>query len=323
MADEKKLYPFRFLPADVEKDWGGERFSLADLGYLDSMVGNGWFGGNTLSELMQTYLERVVGDTSFEFYGTQFPVMVKQLDVRGRTSLRVNADDTAAAERYDAFGKTALWYVAEAREDAVLYVGFDREVTSEEFFNACTGNTVEGLLRKVRPEAGDAFLIPPGTVHAAAGKVKIVEVAECSDLYFRLHDWGAGTSGLHLEEAFDLIDFRPWDPLLRRRPDSSGMRSVLASTEQFTVSGLRLSEPLRLTRGESDSFLLYVCVRGGAFLDIVEGDWEGERRYRLQEGEVLLVPSEITDFLLAPEKRDTFLLEAGLDPRTAKDSYLG
>ena len=322
MADEKKLYPFRFLPEDVEKDWGGERFALADRGYPDSMVGNGWFGGNTISELMQTYLERVVGDTSFEFYGTQFPVMVKFLDVKGRTSLHVNADDTSAAERYDAFGKTALWYVAEAGEDALLYMGFRRDVSASEFFTGCVDGSVEDILCKVRPEVGDSFLIPPGTVHAASGNMKIVEVAESSDLYFRLHSWGQGTSELHLEEAFDLIDFRQWDPLLRRHSDPSGTRSVLAATEQFTVNELRLSDPLRITRRESDSFLLYACVRGGAFLDIVEGDWEGERRYRLSEGEVLLVPSETTDFVIAPEKRDTLLLEAGLDPREEKDSYL-
>ncbi len=65
------------------------------------MVDNGWFGGNTLSELMGTYLERVVGDDVFEFYGLQFPVMVKVMDVTGWQPLQMNASDEIAAERYE------------------------------------------------------------------------------------------------------------------------------------------------------------------------------------------------------------------------------
>ena len=87
--EERKLYPFRFLPEEQERPWGVRTVKLADLGTVATMVGNGWFGGNLLSDLMQTYLERVVGDDVFQSYGTQFPVAVHFLDVRGRTALQV------------------------------------------------------------------------------------------------------------------------------------------------------------------------------------------------------------------------------------------
>ena len=129
--EEKKLTPMRFQPEKVERRWGVAEYRIADLGYLDSVALDGWLSGNSISDIMQTYLERFTGEVPFEYYGTQFPVMVKWLDIKGRTSLHVNPDDEAAEQRYYAFGKTALWYVAAVGADAKLFLGFKREVTAE------------------------------------------------------------------------------------------------------------------------------------------------------------------------------------------------
>ena len=138
--EEKKLTPMRFRPERVERKWGIAEYRIADLGYIDSVALDGWLSGNSISDIMQTYLERFTGEVPFEYYGTQFPVMVKWLDIKGRTSLHVNPDDESAEQRYDAFGKTALWYVAEAGADAKLFLGFKREVTAEEFPRRTSGS---------------------------------------------------------------------------------------------------------------------------------------------------------------------------------------
>ena len=203
--DEKKLTPMRFQPEKVERKWGVAEYRIADLGYIDSVALDGWLSGNSISDIMQTYLERFTGEVPFEYYGTQFPVMVKWLDIKGRTSLHVNPDDEAAEQRYDAFGKTALWYVAAAGADAKLFLGFNREVTAEEFYRKCLDGTVEELLNVVKPKVGEHYLVTPGMVHAAQD-VRLLEVAESSELWFRLHAWGDEEAELHLEEAFDLID---------------------------------------------------------------------------------------------------------------------
>ena len=194
MAEEKPLFPLRFAPEEsISKHWGTETYKFADLGFVDSVAVGGWLGGNSLGELMETYLERLSGETAFEWYGTQFPVHVKILDVRGRTSLHVNAGDEAAQQRYDAFGKTAFWYVAEAGPDARLLLGFKKDISASELYEACLDGSVGDLVNVIRPKKGDGFLIPPGTVHAAQGPVKIVEISEASELFFRLCDWGAKT----------------------------------------------------------------------------------------------------------------------------------
>ena len=305
--ENKKLTPMRFLSDKTEMPWGTVEYKLADLGFIDSMASEGWLKGNNLSDIMQTYLERVVGETSFNWYGTQFPVLVKKLTVKGRTSLHVTADDEVAEQRYDAFGKTALWYVEAAGPEAKLYLGFKDDITAADFYKACHENKVESLLHTVKPKAGEAFLITPGMVHAAKD-VTLIEIAEASELWFRLYDWGSEERELHLEEAFDLIDFQRYR--VKRDPEGKG---AIAITPQFTVNKIALTQPLKSTRDEDDTFLLYFCTKGKAVIQ------EKQVNYSLKEGDLILVPAESNEFFLLPETSDAELLEIRMDPRPEND----
>ena len=305
--ENKKLTPMRFLSDKTEMPWGTVEYKLADLGFIDSLASEGWLKGNNLSDIMQTYLERVVGETSFNWYGTQFPVLVKKLTVKGRTSLHVTADDEVAEQRYDAFGKTALWYVEAAGPEAKLYLGFKDDITAADFYKACHENKVESLLHTVKPKAGESFLITPGMVHAAKD-VTLIEIAEASELWFRLYDWGSEERELHLEEAFDLIDFQRY----RVKRDTEG-KGAIAITPQFTVNKIALTQPLKSTRDEDDTFLLYFCTKGKAVIQ------EKQVNYSLKEGDLILVPAESNEFFLLPETSDAELLEIRMDPRPEND----
>lgn len=313
--EEKRLTPMRFQPEQVERKWGLVEYRIADLGYIDSVALDGWLGGNSISDIMQTYLERFTGEVPFENYGTQFPVMVKWLDIKGRTSLHVNPDDEAAEQRYDAFGKTALWYVAATGPDAKLYLGFKRDVTATEFYEKCLDGTVEELLNVIKPKVGEHYLITPGMVHAAQD-VRLLEVAESSELWFRLHAWGDTESELHLEEAFDLIDFKAYRMPRPSKGNPEAVMEKLAVTPQFTVNEIRLRDAVRVT-DQGGSFRLYACVRGAGAVEV-----DGMDRLRFKEGDAVLVPAELKDFVLAPTDRDTLVLEALLEPRHEPDAYI-
>jgi len=313
--EEKRLTPMRFQPEQVERKWGLVEYRIADLGYIDSVALDGWLGGNSISDIMQTYLERFTGEVPFENYGTQFPVMVKWLDIKGRTSLHVNPDDEAAEQRYDAFGKTALWYVAATGPDAKLYLGFKRDVTATEFYEKCLDGTVEELLNVIKPKVGEHYLVTPGMVHAAQD-VRLLEVAESSELWFRLHAWGDTESELHLEEAFDLIDFKAYRMPRPSKGNPEAVMEKLAITPQFTVNEIRLRDAVRVT-DQGGSFRLYACVKGAGAVEV-----DGMDRLRFKEGDAVLVPAELKDFVLAPTDRDTLVLEALLEPRHEPDAYI-
>ena len=313
--EEKKLTPMRFRPEKVERKWGVAEYRIADLGYIDSVAADGWLAGNAISDIMQTYLERFVGEVPFENYGTQFPVMVKWLDIKGRTSLHVNPDDEAAEQRYDSFGKTALWYVAAAGPQAKLFLGFKRDVTASEFYEKCQDGTVEELLNVVTPRVGEHYLVTPGMVHAAED-VRLLEIAECSELWFRLHAWDDLESELHLEEAFDLIDFKAYRmPAVTSDPEA--LTEKIAVTPQFTVTEIRLKNAMRVGAGNNGSFLLYACVKGAGSLEV-----EGMNPLFFHAGDAVLVPAEIQQFTLTPEAVGTLLLETSLEPRRDKDEYI-
>ena len=210
MEDELKLYPFKMLPIDETE---GECVQVADLGWQDSVVRNGWLAANTVSEIMEMYMDRVVGEKTFAEFGRQFPLLVKFMDVPGkRTPLMVCPDDTVAAERYDFLGKAKLWYVKDAGPHARLGVGFAGDVEAADFYSACRHGEVEPLLRIFKPQVGEFHYIRPGQVHFAED-VTLVEVAESSPLDFRLFNWGKPVPGdefdasLNLEAAFDFIDY--------------------------------------------------------------------------------------------------------------------
>lgn len=312
---EKKLTPMRFQPERVERKWGMVEYRIADLGYIDSVALDGWLSGNSISDIMQTYLERIAGEVPFENYGTQFPVMVKWLDIKGRTSLHVNPDDEAAEQRYDAFGKTALWYVSAAGPDAKLYLGFKRDVTATEFYEKCLDGTVEELLNVIVPKVGEHYLVTPGMVHAAQD-VRLLEVAESSELWFRLHAWGDAESELHLEEAFDLIDFKAYRMPRPVKGNPEAVTEKLAVTPQFTVNAIRLRDAVRVT-DQGGSFRLYACVHGAGAVEV-----DGMDRLRFREGDAVLVPAELKNFILAPTDRDTLVLEVLLEPRHEPDAYI-
>ena len=124
MEKVKKLYPLKFQTITVENSWGTENVCIADLGIEDSTVSEGWLEGNSLGDIMETYIERVVGESVYAYYGRQFPLLVKFVEVKGSTPVFVHPDDTVAEQRYDALGGKELWYY-----QLIYYRKFKRCVT--------------------------------------------------------------------------------------------------------------------------------------------------------------------------------------------------
>ena len=344
--EEKKLYPFRFFPIAETFRWGGTRLKqryskafednppvvavsheIADLGYRDSCVAEGWLAGNSISEIMDMYLDRVVGENVFSFTGRQFPVGVRLMDVKGRTPLMVCPDDELSSPRYDLLGKAKLWYVVEAYDDAELYLGLKADTEASAFCDACEDGSVGKMLNGIRVKEGDAFFIAPGTVHSARG-VLLLEVSEASPLDFCLCDWGDAPDpdefdeGLGLVEALDFIDFRASDPLSARVESAFSTERVvpLATCPQFTASRVNLRDSLRIDAEGSGSYLVYTCISGACAVQVASETGGGS--FSLPAGRTILVPAEVSDFSLVPTAPGTVLVEVMQEDRVEADPYL-
>ena len=339
MEEEKKLYPLSFCSLQDDYPWGSEEFKVADLGYRDSLVREGWLAGNSLSELMDTYLDRVVGDNVYEYYGRQFPLCVRVLRVRGRMPLRVHPDDETAAQRYDFLGKEKVWYVLRAGSDARLQLGFRRDTDASELYARCLDGSVGEILDEIVPHAGQCLRIPAGTPHAASGDVDILEIGESSPMDFCLCSWGEEVHpdefdpALTLVDALDFIDYHRFgvfpggpEPAAPRHSREGGKYPAgdapfserLADLPQMRVDRIPLNATLEIRR-DTGPFLLYCCLEGAASVQLPLAG--GAIDYPLRAGQTLLVPAECGEFLLVPLERKTLLLESTV-LRNDADPYI-
>ncbi len=325
--NRKRLYPFKFVPTEFEKPWGTEKWTVADLGFADSEISEGWLAGNTMSDLMETYLERVTGESVYQGYGRQFPVFVKFADIHGRMPLTVHPDDSVAVQRYDALGKAKLWYVQDAAPDARLYIGFKRQVSASEFYEKCLDGTVYGLMNEVVPAKGSHWFIAPGTVHAAIGKVKLACICESSDADFILHNpydtqEDSDTRMLHISESLDFVNLDKSaieEGRIDCAPDAA--ESTIVLRKEFNAAQFNLSAPLHIFTEKYGSYIVYACVAGEVAVQ-VQGEDGNMENYVVPEGEAVLIPAEVPDFFLVPRDRDTVLLEVVTLPSDDLDDYI-
>ena len=316
--EEKKLYPMKFCGLQDEYSWGTEEFRLADLGYRDSLVREGWLAGNSIGELMDTYFDRIPGERAYDFFGRQFPLCIRKLNVRGKMPLQVHPDDETAGQRYDLLGKEKLWYVLRAGKDARIALGFRRDSDASEFYGSCADGSAEGLLNIVAPYAGQCLLIPSGTPHAAFGDIELLEIGESSPLDFCLCGWGEEVSEDQFDPALsasDAMDFISYARFRAANPDGD----KLADIPQLTVERIRLSDPMRVRTGDESAFTLFYCLEGAAAVQTISSD--GTENYPLAKGELILVPAECEDYALVPADRGTVLLSATVN-RVEQDKYI-
>lgn len=325
MEDEKKLYPMRFVSIRDEYSWGWDTFKLADLGYRDSFVLEGWLASNTLAELMETYMDRVVGDNVYTNLGRQFPVQVKMIQVKGRMPLRVHPDAETAADRYDQLGREKFWYVLRAGKDASLMMGFNRDTDAGTVYDKCLDGSVDDILNKVIPIPGQAFHIRPGIPHAASGDVDILEISESSSMDFCMCGWNELVSdeefdsSLSLVDALDFIDYKTFIPQALSEV-KNGSSSKLLSIPEFSVCRMALDAPLHSCDDQFDSFIIYSCISGAASVQI---DVLGQKLpYHMKAGDTMLVPAECQDFYLVPESKGTVILETTTPFCRIPDKYI-
>ena len=334
MEEEKKLVPFRLCTLEDVFPWGTETWTLADLGWRDTAVRDGWLAGNLMNEVMETYLDRVVGEEVFDWYGLQFPFCIKTLRIDGRMPLTACPEDLTALERYDSLGKEKFWYVLEAAPEAKILLGLRKDMDASGFMAACSHGSMEALLNKAPVKAGSYFHIPPGVPHCIVGKATVLEISQSSALDFRLCDWGVKAAegsdyGLGLVEALDFLNFAkfPAEALLgynlegRKEGDPENVEHLVA-LPQFSVNRLALPEPLKISAGEGGSCVAYTCIRGGINIQLPLGA-DGKADYlAVKAGQTVLVPAEVEEFFLVPLTKDTVLLETLVERRSEEDSYI-
>ena len=136
-----KSYPLQFEPIFKERIWGGEKLKMLlnksiksaitgeswELSTVEgdvSIVANGEWKGKSLTAIIDNDPEAILGTEVYARFGKQFPLLFKYLDAREDLSIQVHPNDELAKKRHHSFGKTEMWYIMQADDDARIIVGF-------------------------------------------------------------------------------------------------------------------------------------------------------------------------------------------------------
>lgn len=350
----KKLYPFSFNPIPKERVWGGHDLALRYnkpfdrdavigeswevSGFEDesSIISNGFLEKSSLYDVIETYMDEIVGDDHYKRFGNEFPLLVKLLDIQDRLSIQVHPDDQTAFDRHNSYGKSEAWYVLEASPDAKIYMGFNRDVDPSEFYQRCKSGTLEEVLNVFTPHKGDFYYIESGIIHSAGGGLVMAEVQQLSDVTYRIYDWGRENNPqtareMHLELAFDCINYSKYDssryfvPAEEHHHDDNCQDHCikkLTSNEHFTITSISLCSPLHIYLDKFESFILYFCSEGQVAITLNHTS-SSPQKYDLSKGEWMLIPASLDDFLLSPVQKDTHILEVYIEkPEEEKDNYI-
>lgn len=308
-----RLYPLQFEPILKDRIWGGtklktylnkpiaseitgESWEISTVENDVSIIANGVFKGKSLNELINDFPEQVLGTKVFEQFGKQFPLLFKYLDAREDLSIQVHPNDELAAKRHNSFGKTEMWYVMQADDEARLIVGFKEKSSSEEYIKHLENKTLLSILDTKKVKKGDVFFLETGTVHAIGAGTVIAEIQQTSDITYRLYDFdrvdaNGNTRELHVDLALEAINYDKVEAQKEYLKIENTSNEVV-DCSYFTTNFIPLNGNLNVNKNQN-SFTVYMCV---------DGDFElilNEEKYNYKKGDTVLIPASLTDFQLS------------------------
>ena len=318
------LYPLKFTPLSKYRIWGGnklnsvlnkgfegdnngESWEISDVKGDETKVANGTLEGKTLRELINEYKGEFIGNKVYETFGSEFPLLIKFIDAKTPLSIQVHPHDHIAKERHNSFGKNEMWYIMDADDDAEIIVGFNKSLDKQSYTEYLENNKVLEVLNTVKTNAGDAFNIPTGRVHAIGAGVLLAEVQQTSDITYRIFDYNRvdKTTGkereLHNDLALDVIDFEVHDSYKESYKTDKNTSNKLIHSPYFKSDILPLEEDLERDYSQKDSFVILICVEGNLTVKALESD------YSLVKGECMLIPASIKNLVLSPLEKSKVL----------------
>jgi mannose-6-phosphate isomerase len=319
-----ELYPLKFEPILKEKIWGGsslarsygkragslknigESWELSAVSDNLSVVSNGFLAGNNIDEIIEVYMGDITGESVFEKFGDEFPLLIKLIEAREDLSVQVHPGNELAKKRHKAYGKTEMWYILQSEKNARIYTGFSKPVTRDSYIYAVKNNAVTDLLNVEIAEAGDTFFTPAGRIHAIGAGIVLAEIQQTSDITYRIYDWGrkdnkGESRELHTDLALEAIDFNASGKNKLKKELQKNSAENLISCRFFNTNIIQFDNHILRDYNPIDSFVVYICTDGRFLVR-----WENKSE-PVTKGETVLIPAMLRDIVLIPEPEATVL----------------
>ncbi|HJS00898.1 MAG TPA: type I phosphomannose isomerase catalytic subunit [Flavobacterium sp.] len=306
------VYPLQFDPILKERIWGGEKLKTVlnkniqssttgeswELSTVEgdiSVIANGELKGKSLMELIDEQPNEVLGAEVYKKFGKQFPLLFKYLDAREDLSIQVHPNDALAKKRHNSFGKTEMWYIMQADEDARIIVGFKEKSNAEEYVGNLENKNLLSVLDSKQVKSGDVFFLETGTVHAIGAGLVVAEIQQTSDITYRIYDFDrvdaqGNKRELHVNLALDAINYNKVDTY-KKYDKIVNQSNEVVNCPYFTTNYVPLDGEVTVNKS-GETFTVYMCVEGN-----FELDYNGVK-YEYKKGDTVLIPAAIKSFVL-------------------------
>lgn len=243
----------------------GEAWEIVDREDAQSVVCGGEFSGMTLHDLWRDRREEIFGKNMPD--SPRFPLLIKILDSADDLSIQVHPP-ACIAGKLGGEPKTEMWFIADAKPGAKLYLGLRKGATRESFDRAIADGSVAEQVHAVMPGKGDSIFIESGRLHAIGAGFLIHEIQQNSDTTFRVFDWNRTDSAgnprqLHVEESLACIDFNDIEPRINAQGGAASCGPTTLATCPFfqtTLHDLAVGETI--SNPVKNRFSLITVVEG-------------------------------------------------------------
>ena len=299
---------FRFEPFFRPMLWGSETWILSAYPNMESVVSEGAYAGKSLSELVAELGAALVGQDTYQRFGSRFPLLIKFIDAQMPLSIQVHpSDELAQRQGKGSVGKTEMWYGMKSEKDAFLLSGLKAPLTPATYKEHVANHSIVNDLARYTPQEGDCFFLPAGRIHAIGTGCRLLEIQQTSDLTYRIYDYDRRDAQGHLRElhtdlAAESIDYTVLPDYEQHYERKINEPMDLVRCPYFETKAYRVETPeneeqvpdahLTIDWSHEDRFLVLIVTDGAGTLTI-----DGEQ-VSVQEKDTFLLPATTQTIVL-------------------------
>ena len=330
--------PFRVVPFFDPAPWGGQW--MKEVCDLDRERKNFGWCFDCVPEENSLYFEingvrfelpsidlvllkskELLGEPVESRFGKDFPIRFDFLDTMqgGNLSLQVHPTTQFIRESFGMYyTQDESYYLLDAGEDAVVYLGVKEGVDKEAMINdlrtAQKGEQIfdtEKYINKIPAKKHDHFLIPAGTCHCSGKNAMVLEISATPYIFtFKLWDWQRlGLDGLprpiNIEHGKHVIQWNRTTEWVKENLVNAiyevKEEENDCKIEHTGLHELEFIETRRYTVKDNSFHKTYGTVNMLNLIDgksaIIEGDFEP---FIVHYAETFIIPASIKEYTIKP-----------------------
>ncbi len=332
--------PFRLVPFFIPGVWGGkwmqEQFDVGK-----DEINLAWcfdgvpeenslyltFNGTQMEvPAMDVVYQRPVellGEKVYGRYGTDFPIRFDYLDTMDgqNLSLQVHPQVEYAQETFGLpYTQDESYYIMEAKEDAVVYLGVKKGIDKQELIldleKAQADGTVfpdEKYIYRRKIKKHDHYPIPAGTIHCSGKNCVVLEISSTPNRFtFKLWDWGRldldglprpihldhGKNNIQVDRDEEWVETEICNQLQTINEEDGWLEEK---------TGLHTREPIETRRHWFSKEVVHETHGSVNVLNLVDGEeavvksMDGSfAPFIVHYGETFIIPENVKKYVIAP-----------------------